>query len=627
VIAAGQYQSIAITDTGLVVQWGKYSDTNTGNGNFYSVTNTSVATLPLASNVMTVAAGTGQALALLNTNGTVVAWGLTNDPAASVPNGLVHTNMIAISCGWQFNIELNANGTVITWGKNTYGQTNVPVGLTNVTAIAAGAFHSLAVSNGCVIAWGRNDSGQCNVPSAAKSGVVAVAAGYAHSLALLTNGCVVAWGTNNDGQITIPSSVNSNVMAIAAGDNHSVALLNNWTMVAWGTNGFGQTNIPQSNATNAVKVKLIAAGGNQTMAGIWSSWVQYPVNVANDLLLITNNSSVDSYNVCQYYLSHRPMVSTANSIGLGCTMNEGISLSDYQTTFSGPIVHWLTNNPTKRPRYVILFQDLPSCITNIYGTICSVQYDIESGGNTYLGATNYPRSWTPFVTAINMNGAGGANDCIQYISKVAYFGNTYSPGKVVISVPKNTYGNTNYYFDDVRYGYPPPPAPPGTNAAMGVWSVNPSASITYTSDGTNDPGLTAHITSGSGLAGYLCWGWHSSLTTYFATDGNVNWSGTNSGWWIIRTVESYNGDRNSTIGNFLTWFASDAFGSSNNYTNTPVGAVCYVNEPDEPATLDGTYFGLWESGFNFAICAYNSRNPAYPGYYYTQAVGDPFVSK
>jgi hypothetical protein len=300
----------------------------------------------------------------------------------------------------------------------------------------------------------------------------------------------------------------------------------------------------------------------------------------------------------------------------------------YESVFAGPISNWLSIHPTIRPQYVVLFQDLPSELFN-GASETSVQYDMESGGNVYLGVTNYPPSWTPFVTAINMNGAGGSNDCIQYINKLAYFGNTYSPGKVLITVPKSTYGNTNYYFDDVRIGYAATPSP-GSNAVLGVLSENPNASITYTSDETNDPGpgLSYHITSGSDVAGYLCWGWHSRLGTYFATNGYVNWSGSNSGWWIIRTVESFNGDRNSTIGNFLTWFASDAFGSTNNnYTNTPVGAICYVNEPDEYGSLNGTYFGLWESGFNFAICAYNSRNPAYPGYYYTQAVGDPFVSK
>ncbi len=171
---------------------------------------------------------------------------------------------------------------------------------------------------------------------------------------------VVAWGDNSYNQCTIPAAASQgNVMAIAAGDYFSMALLNNGTIVEWGDNTYGETSAPLSNSSNPVDVKLIAAGGNQTMAGIWSSWVQYPVNVANDLLLITNTSSVDSYNVCQYYLNHRPMVSAANVLGVGCVTNEEIACSDYPA-LAAQVTNWLFLNPTKRPAYVILFQDIPS---------------------------------------------------------------------------------------------------------------------------------------------------------------------------------------------------------------------------------------------------------------------------
>jgi hypothetical protein len=425
-----------------------------------------------------------------------------------------------------------------------------------------------------------------------------------------------------------------------------VALLNNGTLVEWGDNADGQADVPgaQQIITNYTEVgpppplpstytatnppfivKLIAAGGNHTMAAIWSPLVQYPINVSKDLLLIYN-SQTNSYssNVWAYYLAHRPMVSGANSIGLNCPITEAITNGLYNSVFSGPISNWLSLNPTKRPQYVVLFQDLPSELID-GNSETSVQYDIESGINTVLGTTNYAPTWTPFVTSINMNGTGGMTDCVQYINKLAYFGATYSPGQLLISVPKSSYGNTNYYFDDTRYaGYPAPPPPPGSNAEAGVLSVNPFASVTYL-DITTDVGLVDHITNGLKVAGYLCWGQHSSLSNSYATNRFVSWTN-NSGWWIIRTVESYNGDRVTSQGNFLSWFAATAFGGTN-YTNTPVGAVCYVNEPDEFGTLDGTYFGLWESGFNFAICAYNSRNPGLLGYYYTQAVGDPFVCK
>src|SRR5207247_1102435 len=81
-----------------------------------------------------------------------------------------------------------ALGVPVAWGDNTYGQTSVPAGLSNVVAVAAGFGHSLAVrSDGTVVAWGSNSSGETNVP-AGLSDVVAVAGGDPHSLALRADG-------------------------------------------------------------------------------------------------------------------------------------------------------------------------------------------------------------------------------------------------------------------------------------------------------------------------------------------------------------------------------------------------------------------------------------------------------
>ena len=117
------------------------------------------------------------------------------------------------------------------WGNNASGQlgdgsaptdhaTPVPVsGLgpgSGVVAVAAGGSHALALkSNGGVLAWGNNASGQLGDGSAPAdhatpvavaglgpgSGVVKIAAGVAFSLALKSDGTVLAWGNNASGQL------------------------------------------------------------------------------------------------------------------------------------------------------------------------------------------------------------------------------------------------------------------------------------------------------------------------------------------------------------------------------------------------------------------------------------------
>ena len=89
-----------------------------------------------------------------------------------------------------------------------------------------GAGTAQAQADDAVRAWGGGveDYGQTTVPVAAQSGVTAIAAGYAHNVALKNDGSVVAWGYNGNGQTTVPAGL-SGVTAIAAGVYHTVALL------------------------------------------------------------------------------------------------------------------------------------------------------------------------------------------------------------------------------------------------------------------------------------------------------------------------------------------------------------------------------------------------------------------
>jgi sugar lactone lactonase YvrE len=180
---------------------------------------------------------------------------------------VVVTHTVAIAAGAYHSLALRSDGTIIAWGADSSGQCEVPSTLTNAIAIAAGGFHNLAIlPNRTITAWGADDYGQATVPDSL-SNVIAVAAGTWHSLALKADGTLVAWGDDSQGQIDIPSDL-SGVMGIAAGGSHSLALKSDGTVVAWGDNDdengapAGESVVPDG-LTHVIR---IAAGDYHSLA-------------------------------------------------------------------------------------------------------------------------------------------------------------------------------------------------------------------------------------------------------------------------------------------------------------------------------------------------------------------------
>jgi alpha-tubulin suppressor-like RCC1 family protein len=217
--------------------------------------------------VVAISAGQTHRLAL-KTNGTVVAWGWNGYGECNVPGDL--SSAVAVAAGsYAHSLALQADGRVRAWGYNNWKQRDVPSWLSNVVAIAAGDYFNLALrADGTVVGWGLNNQGQATgVPTTSypfsSSGVVtldgqpltnvvAIAAGGAHSLALLASSTVRAWGNNSAGQCDVPQGL-SNVVAIVAGYTHSLALRVDGSVVAWGDNDYGECNVPKA-ATNVVAV-------------------------------------------------------------------------------------------------------------------------------------------------------------------------------------------------------------------------------------------------------------------------------------------------------------------------------------------------------------------------------------
>ncbi|MHB8519544.1 MAG: RCC1 domain-containing protein [Limisphaerales bacterium] len=239
-IAAGAFHSLGLAPDRTVSTWGWNRSGQLGDGT--TSDRRYLAVLPGLSNLVAVAGGGAHSLAL-TVDGTVWAWG--DDFAGQLGDGATATS------------TTNQPPVPILFQDNP-----VPVsGLDKVVAIAAGYAHSLALKgDGSVWAWGDNQFGQLgdgtfdqrNRPVAIPglSNVTAIAAGYFHSLALDANGTVWAWGKNDSGQVgdgatvdrnlPVPVSSLSPVKTVVAGTRHSLALAGDGSVWAWGDNANGQ---------------------------------------------------------------------------------------------------------------------------------------------------------------------------------------------------------------------------------------------------------------------------------------------------------------------------------------------------------------------------------------------------
>jgi alpha-tubulin suppressor-like RCC1 family protein len=221
----------------------------------------------------------GERIMALTASGDVVSrggnlYGELGDYTFLDSSNVVHvvglTNIVKIASGLNHALAIDSTGALWAWGDNEFGQlgdggmegdTNVPVhvlGMTNsVVAVAGGYNHSVVFkADGTVWTWGYNESGQLGVGNTDNTNIpvqveglptnaVAVAAGYNHTLALLSDGTVWAWGddffnqlgdglgTESDTPVQVPGL--TGIAAICAGGNHNLALDTNGNAWAWGS--------------------------------------------------------------------------------------------------------------------------------------------------------------------------------------------------------------------------------------------------------------------------------------------------------------------------------------------------------------------------------------------------------
>ena len=262
--------------------------------------------VPGLSNVVSAAAGNGCSFAVL-ANGQVMAWGsnaggmLGTTPLAlfektaswgsssNKPIPVVTKfDAVAIDTKKDHVVALARDGTVYTWGKADAGQLGIGAmpditfltnqsaaetylpfparvpDLTEVVAISAGYSHTLALlKDGTVRAWGDNSMGQLGdgttetrtrpVPAQGVRNAIGVAAGADFSVALLANGTAMTWGNASNNKLARNSTDDSspeptpapaigatNLRSIVASNTHVIALTNAGTVMTWGNDTYGQ---------------------------------------------------------------------------------------------------------------------------------------------------------------------------------------------------------------------------------------------------------------------------------------------------------------------------------------------------------------------------------------------------
>ncbi len=301
-VAAGQWDSAAITNCGGVVAWGNNDDGQLGTD--YPNEHDAPVSVPRLANIVKVAVGQSFMLAL-DSHGSVWAWGAngsgnigigTTSPSdvtfAVQVTGLA--NIVDISAGG-IGAAVDSSGRVWTWGPNDLGELGnghvggirttpalVP-GLTGIAHVSVGAAHILALRpDGTVFAWGANDQGQIGnatlvtqpspvqLPSFCT--VTQVAAGFADSVALCADGTVQTWGLNGVQELgrpagaysTVPGTVPglSGVTQVAAGWISDFARKADGTVWCWGDNSYGELGLDTGQQTYASPVQ------NQTLSGV-----------------------------------------------------------------------------------------------------------------------------------------------------------------------------------------------------------------------------------------------------------------------------------------------------------------------------------------------------------------------
>ena len=299
-----------------------------------------------------------------------------------------------IATGFNHTLAIQNNGTVWAWGYNLYGELGNNTTTEETTAV------EVLTSSGTL------------------SGVVDVAAGQNHSVAVDSTGNAWAWGYNQYGQLGTGNTTNSsvavqmknssgnltNIVAVAAGDNFTLALRNDGTVWAVGTNSNGQlgngsttqetlaVQVQTSSSTYLTNIVAVAAGTTHSMAldGNGNVWT-WGGNASGQLGL--GNTTQETY--------AQQVTAISGIVKIGA----GASHSLAMTTNGATVYAWGYNNDGQLGNNTVTQEDSPITMIGV-----SNAKSVAGGANHSVVLKNDGTVWTVGHNYVGELGIGSTVD-------------------------------------------------------------------------------------------------------------------------------------------------------------------------------------------------------------------------
>ena len=285
---AGAYHSLALTAEGAVWSWGRGYYGQLGHGDEHDQWQPKKIEAFAGQRVVAVSAGNIHSLAL-TANGALWSWGggthgrlghgdeQQNQLLPKKIEAFADQRVVAVSASLGHSLAITADGAVWSWGdggrgKLGHGDTQdqlLPKRIEalvgrRVVAVSAGYVHSLALTaDGAVWSWGYGGWGRLGhgdqqdqllpkkVEALAGQRAIGVSAGAYHSIALIADGALWSWGDGDGGKLghgddqlqLLPKKVEAfagqRVVAVLAREDHGLAITADGAVFTWGQGEYG----------------------------------------------------------------------------------------------------------------------------------------------------------------------------------------------------------------------------------------------------------------------------------------------------------------------------------------------------------------------------------------------------